>query len=62
MMMVFLLADLHRIQSIKVMEASVIILRMVMFPQLGMRRQTRMISASVGERHGCGEKPMVLNE
>ena len=62
MMMVFLLADLHRIQSIKVMEASVIILRMVMFPQLGMRRQTRMINARVGERHCGGEKPMVLDK
>ena len=62
MIIFFLFANLHRIQTIKVMEARMIILRTVMFPQLGMRRQTRMISASVGERHCCGEKPMVLNE
>ena len=42
-MMVFRLADLHRVQSVKTREANVITLRMVMFPQLGMRRQTRMI-------------------
>ena len=61
-MMVFLLADLHRVQSVKTMEANVITLRMVMFPQLGMRRQTRMINARVGERHCGGENPMMLYE
>ena len=55
MIIFFLFADLHRIQTIKVMEARMIILKTVMFPQLGMRRQSRIISASVGERHGCGE-------
>ena len=57
----FLFADLHRIQTIKVMEARTIILRTVMFPQLGMRRQSRITSANVGERHGCGKEAMFLN-
>ena len=61
-MMVFRLADLHRVQSVKTREASVITLSMVMFPQLGMRRHTRMINAMVGERHCGGENPMVLDE
>ena len=59
-MMVFFIANFHRVQSVKAREANVIIRSMVMFPQLGMRRQTRMIIARVGDRHCGGDNPMML--
>ena len=61
-MMVFRLAVLHRVQSVKAREANVTILSMVRFSQLGMRRHTRIISARVGERHCGGENAMMLYE
>ena len=62
MMIFFLFDDLHRIQTINVMEARVITLNTVMFSQFGMRRQRRIIRANVGERHGCGKEAMILDE